>query len=132
MRRVSGKWMGRLVPAIAVSLLIILSACAQHVGAVEKAVPGGDPALGREAILRHGCGSCHTIPGVPGADTYVGPPLNNFNLRHYIAGLLPNTADNLILWIQFPQSVEPGTAMPDLGVSEIDARDIAAYLYSQS
>jgi cytochrome c1 len=35
----------------------------------------------------------------------------------------------LIKWIRNPQQIEPGTAMPDLGVSEDEAGDIAAYLY---
>lgn len=33
-------------------------------------------------------------------------------------------------WVMNPQAVEPGTAMPDLGVSEPEARHIAAYLYT--
>jgi cytochrome c len=59
------------------------------------------------------------------------PPLHRFYQRSFIAGRLPNTEDNLIRWIQDPQQVEPGTAMPDLGVTEDEARDIAAYLYQQ-
>ncbi len=70
--------------------------------------------------MNFGCGSCHTIPGVRGADAMVGPPLN---------GRLPNTPENLVHWIVTPQTVEPGTAMPNLGVSEREARDMAAYLY---
>ncbi|MFC4859441.1 c-type cytochrome, partial [Actinophytocola glycyrrhizae] len=76
----------------------------------------------------YGCGSCHTVPGVDGADGLVGPPLTRFGARSYIAGALPNTGDNLQHWIRDPQEVEPGTAMPDLDVSELEARDIAAYL----
>ncbi len=60
----------------------------------------------------------------------VGPPLNQFALRAYIAGQLPNQPDNLMRWLQDPQQVEPGTAMPDLGVSPAVARDMAAYLYT--
>ena len=41
-----------------------------------------------------------------------------------------NTPDNLAAWIRRPDSVEPGTVMPTLGVSEQDARDIAGYLYT--
>lgn len=84
--------------------------------------------LGKEAITRYGCGSCHLIPGVPGADGLVGPPLQHFNQRGYIAGQLANTPDNLVRWLRNPQEVEPGTAMPNLGVTDEDARNIAAYL----
>ena len=94
-------------------------------------VPGGTPEQGERAIKqKYGCGACHVIPGVAGATGMVGPPLTNWAKRVYIAGSLPNTPDNLVLWIRQPQAIEPGTAMPDLGVSEEDARDIAAYLYT--
>ncbi|MFD0819327.1 c-type cytochrome [Micromonospora zhanjiangensis] len=90
----------------------------------------GRPDHGAELIQRYGCGSCHTVPGVDRANGLVGPPLTRFGARSYIAGELPNNADNLRRWIQNPQSVEPGTAMPNLGVTDVDARDIAAYLFS--
>jgi cytochrome c1 len=45
-----------------------------------------------------------------------------------LAGRLPNGPENLERWLRGPQAVKPGSAMPDLGVTERDARDIAAYL----
>jgi cytochrome c len=116
---------------ILILLLLVLAACRGDLGEVQKTVPNGDAQAGHEAIIAHGCGSCHVISGVANAIGHVGPALSDFEKQHYIAGNLPNTADNLIYWIQFPQSVEPGTAMPNLNVSETDARNIAAYLYSQ-
>jgi cytochrome c2 len=92
------------------------------------AVPGGSPERGRQAISRYGCGACHTIAGVPRAQGKVGPRLADLNERVMIAGRLANTPDNLVHWIEEPQSVSPGTAMPNLGVTDADARDIAAYL----
>jgi cytochrome c2 len=93
-------------------------------------VPGGNPQRGVDAIQRYGCGSCHVIPGVDGADALVGPPLIRWADRKTIAGELPNETTQLIRWIQDPQEVEPGTDMPDLGISEQEARDIAAYLFT--
>lgn len=93
-------------------------------------VPGGDPDRGKALISEYGCGACHRIAGVESTDGYVGPPLENFAERRYIAGDEPNRLEVLIDWIQNPQEVEPGTIMPNLGVSEPEARDIAAYLYS--
>lgn len=93
-------------------------------------VPGGDATAGRSLIRQYGCMACHTIPGVPGANGTAGPPLDNFANRTYIAGVLPNTPDNLIHWLQHPQEVVPGNDMPDLDVSEDAAKDIAAYLYT--
>jgi cytochrome c len=95
-------------------------------------VSGSDPARGRTLIGSYGCGSCHLIPGVPGANSLVGPPLTHYAKRSYIAGNLPNTPENLMRWLQFPQQVEPGTAMPNLNVTLADAHDIASYLYGSS
>lgn len=93
---------------------------------------GGDPVAGKAAIAKYGCGSCHVIPGVERARGLVGPPLTDFAWRAYIAGRAYNTPPNLEAWIRVPDSVEPGTAMPTLGVSQEDARNIAAYLYLET
>jgi cytochrome c len=94
-------------------------------------VPGGDPQQGRQAILKYGCSACHVIDGIRQATGRVGPKLEDFGQQIYIGGVLPNTPDNLIQWIMNPNEVSPDTAMPDLDVTEQDARDIAAYLYEQ-
>ena len=91
---------------------------------------GGDPARGRAAIERYGCGTCHTIPGVRGADSLVGPPLSQVASRSYVGGVLTNSPENMIRWIRDPRAVDGLTAMPTLGVTEQDARDIASYLYT--
>jgi len=91
-------------------------------------VARGDPQRGAVLIRQFSCGACHTIPGIRGADGRVGPPLDFFSDRSFIAGQLPNTAQNLERWLRDPPAVEPGTAMPNLGVSEPAARDMAAYL----
>jgi len=93
-------------------------------------VPNGDAARGRLALADYGCGSCHTIPGVELAEATVGPPLNDWADRRYIAGTLANEPQNLIHWIRFPQEIEPGTAMPNMGIEAPVARDMAAYLYT--
>ena len=90
----------------------------------------GDSRHGRETIRAVGCGSCHTIPGIRGANGMVGPPLIGWARRTYIAGQLPNTPENLVRWLLNPQAVEPGTAMPVVGLAEQQARDVAAYLYT--
>jgi cytochrome c2 len=94
-------------------------------------VPGGDPGRGAELIRHYGCGACHTIPGIPRANANVGPPLQQLRQRVYIAGVMVNTPDNLMRWIQHPQAMDPRTAMPEMGVTAEQARDIAAYLYSR-
>ena len=91
---------------------------------------GGDPRQGPAAIGRYGCGSCHRIPGIRAATGMVGPPLEGIASRAYLAGQLPNSPANMVRWIQHPQHVEKGTVMPEMGVTEGDARDIAAFLYT--
>jgi cytochrome c len=90
----------------------------------------GDRARGAQLIQAYGCGACHYVPGIREARAKVGPPLTDFAERAYIAGNLPNTPANLSRWIRNPQAVEPGTAMPNLGVSSEEAADIVAYLYA--
>ena len=102
-------------------------------GEAERAaaqMTGGDPARGRAKIGHYGCHTCHTIPGVEGADSLVGPPLDRIAGRTYIAGVLTNSPDNMIRWLRDPHAVDPLTAMPNLGLGEQDARDIAGYLYT--
>jgi cytochrome c len=91
---------------------------------------GGNPDAGKDKIRYCGCSSCHTIPGIEEANGKVGPPLSAFALRVYIAGEVPNTPDNLRHWIRNPHAIEQHTAMPEMGVSDGDSRDIAAYLYT--
>ena len=117
-----------LVPVVVLITTLGLAACGSTAEVMLRAVPGGNAENGRIAIREYGCGACHAIPGVAGASGNVGPPLTNWAVRTYIAGSLPNTAENLIAWIDNPQAIEPGTAMPDVGIDEAGARDIAAYL----
>jgi cytochrome c1 len=83
---------------------------------------------GRSTIVVYGCGKCHTIPGIRGARGVVGPPLETVARRTYIGGNFPNTPDSLTHWIMDPQTMKPKTAMPSLGLSEPQSRDVVAYL----
>jgi cytochrome c1 len=119
--------------------LLLLTVGALFLGACENEADnraatamtgGGDPHRGKSAITAYGCGTCHTVPGVRGADALVGPPLTSMAERGYIGGVMKNTPANMIRWIQDPPAVDPMTAMPKLNVSDADARDIASYLYT--
>ena len=94
------------------------------------ALTSGDPDFGRRLTLRYGCASCHTIPGVPGSQGQVGPSLQGFAGRVYVAGVVTNTPDNLMQWIEDPHSIDPKSAMPVTGISHAEARHVAAYLYT--
>jgi cytochrome c1 len=114
----------------AILLTAAAGGCDTDAKKTARVMVGGDPDRGRTAIASYGCASCHTIPGVRGADALVGPPLTSMGARTYVAGMLQNTPDNLVRWIQDPPSVNPRTAMPNLRVTPADARDIATYLYT--
>lgn len=118
----------RLLCVVAIGGAFSTSACSNARGEPEQMVAGGSAARGQREIEKYGCGTCHMIPGVRDADGTVGPPLVAFGRRSYIAGEAANTPDALIRWIQLPQSIEPLTQMPALGVSAQEARDMAAYL----
>ena len=115
-------------------LLLLSSACERpNHTEVERAATltsGGDARMGKTEIRKYGCNACHEISGVAGAQGLIGPSLDGIGQRYYIAGELPNTPGNLMLWIQHPRAVEAHTAMPEMGVTEQDSRDIAAYLYT--
>lgn len=104
-------------------VLVLLAGCAGRgdSAAVER---------GQRLLAQYQCGSCHAIPEVPAARGGVGPPLDRFGARSYIAGHIPNQPDALARFIAAPQALVPGTLMPDMGVSAADARDMAAYLAS--
>lgn len=103
------------------------AAASAEAGAVVKQRPA-DRARGKVALTQYACQSCHLIPGVTGPLTFVGPNLDGLAQRSFIAGKLPASEENIVSWIRDPQAVKAGSAMPQLGVKEQDARDMAAYL----
>lgn len=98
---------------------------------IAQALTGGDPRQGPALIRRFGCGGCHTVPGVPGADGKVAPSLGGLRERVYIAGRFPNSGQALIDWIARPEALAEHSAMPNTGITRDQARDVAAYLYAQ-
>lgn len=124
--------MGRVSPlrfAPALFLAITLGACRNLEEAAAQKT-GGDPSRGRQVLHKYGCGSCHSIPGVAGAEGSIGPALDRIGSRAHLAGGMENTPENLMRWIRNPQEIRAGAAMPNLGVTEQDGRDIAAFLYT--
>jgi cytochrome c1 len=116
--------MKRLFPPLMIIAPMMLAAC----GDKPVASLQGDPAIGRTALTQYACQACHMIPGITGSEVFVGPPLDGIASRPMIAGRLVNNQDNLISWIRNPKAIDPQTAMPNMGVTEQHARDMAAYL----
>jgi cytochrome c len=123
--------------------VLVLAGCGRNrvIGAVENTFAAhgddahrttyavGDAERGATLIEEKGCGACHTIPGVRRARGVVAPPLDRFALRSFIAGEVANTPDNLIRWLKEPRAIAPKTAMPAVGLTDDEARDVAAFLY---
>ena len=134
--RPRGRVLGWVVAAIVVVLLLGGAAVAYGVRQQQaadrwaSALTGGDPDRAPALMLRNGCAGCHTIPGIGAARGSVGPRLSGLADRAFIGGTLPNTPENLIRWIRDSRGVNPRTAMPSTGITEPEARDIAAFLYA--
>ena len=127
----------RWLSSVAVLIVIVAagamwSATAQHRDLANRAsaMTGGDPERGRGLMQSKGCAGCHDIPGVEAANSTVGPPLTAFSRRVFIAGVLSNTPDHLHQWLLNPPAIDPKTAMPNVGLSDQQARDAAAFLYT--
>jgi hypothetical protein len=110
--------------------VLAVAACAEAEAPAHLAIPGADADRGKALIAAYGCGTCHFVPGVQGADGRVAPRLENFANRTLLAGRFPNVPRFLVPWLVSPPALKPRTAMPDLGIAEAEARDIAGYLYT--
>ena len=111
-------------------LLLLLFACHREQMQQRKVLAGGDPQRGKAAIDRYGCNACHSIPGIPGPKGMVGPSLDHIASRATIAGKFPNNPETMMKWLQNPPAFDAQSSMPNLGITEAESRDIAAYLYS--
>jgi cytochrome c2 len=132
--RVSGRW---VVGILALTVLYFIGLAVhdrfqehERVQQEARMLTGGDPRRGRALARTFGCAGCHTIPGVIGADGQIGPPLDGIANRMYIGGVVTNTPEDMVRWIMNPKAIDARTAMPVVGVDEVQARDIAAYLYT--
>src|SRR5512138_317525 len=97
-----------LLVFLAIAIAIVANV-ANHTGVMaEQHVFDGNTAHGAAAIYQYGCGTCHQIPGIRGADGMAGPTLKNLSERSILAGHLSNNPDNLMMWIEHPQHVLPG------------------------
>lgn len=131
-RKIYEGWEKQYQPVLLLLSVIVLltSACSERSRvSMDQLTMMGDPGRGVQAFIDYGCISCHTIPGVPRARGIVGPPLNSWSDRSFIAGQFPNTEENLTSWLMAPQAMLPGSAMPNMGVTWQDAQDMSAYLF---
>jgi cytochrome c551/c552 len=109
-------------------VIALLAACSPETEPLPQ-VKGGNAEHGRVVLERYECGVCHVIPGIPSAVGKVGPSLDRYALRPYVAGKFANEPETLVRWIQDAPAMAPQTAMPAIAMSRQEARDAAAYLY---
>ena len=102
----------------------------QYEQEVRLATGGGDPYQGRDRIRQYGCDTCHPMAGIRTAEATVGSPLTQVARRVFLAGHIENTPENMMQWIEHPHAYAEKTAMPEMGVTRRDSRDIVAYLYT--
>jgi cytochrome c len=107
------------------------ASCSHEDERLAQELTGGDIQRGKAAFRKYGCGTCHEIHGEQTAQGHAGPAFHDFGEQQYLPGGLINSPDTLVRWIRHPREIEPLTAMPELDVTERDARDLAAYLYTQ-
>lgn len=120
----------RAALVLTLGLMLAAGCNRRQVRSDDRVIEGGDAQRGRTDIAAYGCGSCHQIPGIRDANGMVGPSLEHWAERRVIAGVVPNDPPRLITWLTVPQSIQPGSAMPNMGVSDGQARDMATYLYT--
>lgn len=121
--------MGKIGAAVSAVGLLGLAACADKAEA-PRALAGADPAEGLRLIRSQGCGACHDIPGVAWPEGRTGGALAGVGARPMIAGRLPNQPAIMAAFVRDAPSLLPDTGMPPMPLSEAEARDIAAYLYT--
>jgi len=114
--------------ALVLTGVSLLSGCGDD--DFRKPYDGGDAKIGKQLVAQYQCGACHKIPHVPGAGGEAGPDLEKFGRLSYIAGRIPNVPPRLVAWLRDPPALKPGTAMPNVGLTEQEARHMAAFLYT--
>ena len=117
------RWARRVTAVFFFGMLVASIGCSRSYKQQASAAHPTAP----ELMIHYGCPACHIIPGVPGAVGKVGPSLDSLAQHSYLAGVLPNSPANLEQWLMHPQRIHPGTAMPEMGVTEIDADKMAAF-----
>ena len=81
----------------------------------------GNAQRGQKIFSSSACIGCHSIAGNPAAMGTTGPNLTHVGSRLTIAaGLFPNAAAYMALWIKNARAMKPEIIMPTLGLDEYD------------
>jgi cytochrome c oxidase subunit 2 len=74
------------------------------------------------------CGACHRMQGISVATGVIGPDLTGWESQPLIAGVAPNTPQNLARWLTNPQTVKADAIMLPLGLTSAQVDDLVAFL----
>jgi cytochrome c len=81
-------------------------------------------------LIADHCAACHEVPGVAVATGRVGPSLAHIASQQIIAGYFANNPEMMARWVEHPQKLLPGNAMPEMALSPSDVSSIVDYLYT--
>ncbi len=127
-------------------LLAFASACGSGTPSPSSPTPGGStpaptttkPAVttvaeetvqaGKALFVSKGCVACHTVQGFSEAVGELGPELTHQAENPQIAGILPNTRENLKKWLKDPPAVKPETIMPNQNLTDSEINALVAFL----
>ncbi|MCU1347766.1 MAG: cytochrome c class [Acidobacteria bacterium] len=114
------------------AIALLLASCSKAEAPAPPSAPRteGDAPNGAQLLAQYGCNSCHNIPGVQGPKGSIAPSLEHTASKPVIAGKFPSAPETMVRWLENPQSLDPQSTMPNLGVTERDARDMTAYLFT--
>jgi cytochrome c oxidase subunit II len=89
---------------------------------------GRQQQTGKQLFESKACAACHTIQGSLASGS-IGPDLTHLASRHYIAaGLLPTNRGTIAAWVADPQTLKPGSNMPQVPLTADELNALSAYL----
>ena len=92
------------------------------------AVVSGAVQKNGQKIFMERCAACHSVKGTEAAGDH-GPDLTHLNMRRLIAaGLLTNTTQHVMDWVEHAQEMKSGARMPDFMLSHEEADALSLYL----
>ena len=101
---------------------------------LERTLPGTeDIAAGKRLLIESGCLGCHKYRGRGGVlgpvITHVGDKtVHDFDFRHVLGE--HTVGQWLYEHFMVPGEISPGTTMPDMGFTSVEARQLASYMMS--
>ena len=115
--------------AVLVTILLALACSKAEKPATESAPPPpiGNATAAKAHMEKYSCQACHVIPGM-GPGGALGPDLTGFGSRPTLNARVPKNPQAVAAYLLNPTAIDAQTSMPAVGLSEEEAKDIAAFL----